>query len=80
MSENNTNSYADDIDRTGEPVLVEWRGGMDTDWMVKVDPYSGSVTVNGREFDVGVLISDDIPDWMHGSAPAGSDRQGDDSQ
>lgn len=65
-----------DIDRTNEPILVEWRGGMDNDWTVEVDPYRGSVTVNGREFDIGVLLSDDIPDWMHRSMPAETNKGG----
>ena len=69
---------SDDTERTSEPVAVEWTGGLDNDWRVKVDPYSGSVTVNGREFDISVLVSDDIPDWMHRSAPAGTNRCGGD--
>jgi hypothetical protein len=62
-------------ERTSEPVVVEWTGGMDNNWTVEVDPYSGSVTVNGREFDIGVLVSDDIPDWMYRSMPAGTDQE-----
>lgn len=47
--------------RTREPTVVEWVDGLDETHEVRVDPYSGSVTVNGREFDISVLCSDDIP-------------------
>lgn len=40
---------------TNEPTRVEWVGGLDNEWAVEVDPYAGTVTVNGEKYDVGVL-------------------------
>jgi hypothetical protein len=48
-----TNRPAEHV--TGEPTRVEWVGGLDTEWTVEVDPYAGTVTVNGEEYDVGEL-------------------------
>lgn len=39
----------------GEPAIVEWEGGMGYEWTVEVDPYAGTVTVNGEEYDVSIL-------------------------
>lgn len=71
MNQNNTES--DDIARTSEPVEVEWEGGLGDTQTVKVDPYAGKITINGRPFEIGALCSDDVPDWMYRSHPLVSD-------
>lgn len=48
-----------------EPTTVEWEGGSGDVWTVEVDPYAGAIRVNGREFDVSVLINDDVDPRMY---------------
>jgi len=69
-----TNRSENEIDQTNEPVEVEWQDGLVNIQTVRVDPYTGKITVNGREFAIGSLCSDDVPDWMHRSHPSGADR------
>lgn len=69
---------ADEIPQTSEPVEVEWEGGMGNTHTVRVDPYTGQITVNGRPFKIGSLCSDDVPDWLYRSSPLASDL-GDDN-
>ena len=57
-------------ERTSEPVIVEWVGGLDNEHTVKVKPYQGTIVVNGRTFDIGSLCSEHVPGWMYrGGAP-----------
>lgn len=62
-----------EFDQTSEPVEVEWQGGMGNTQTVRVNPYTGKITVNGREFAIGTLCSNDVPDWMHRSHPEVAD-------
>lgn len=68
----------EEIERTSESVEVEWRGGMDNMQTVRGDPYTGKITVNGREFAIGTLCSQDVPDWMYRSQPEASGYTGSD--
>jgi hypothetical protein len=62
------------MDKTSEPVKVEWTGGLGNEQSVKVDPYAGEITVNGRTFDIGALDSEDVPRWMYASQPRAADK------
>jgi len=53
------------MDRTSEPTEVAWVGGAGKTQSVRVKPYAGTVVVNGREFELSVLCSDDIPERMY---------------
>ena len=44
---------------TSEPTRIEWEGGVGDDITVDVNPYTGTVTVNDIEHDVGDLEHDD---------------------
>lgn len=51
-----------DSDRiTEEPVRVEWTGGLENEWVVEVDPYAGTVSANGTEYDVTELADGEGP-------------------
>lgn len=59
-------SALDDFEnREGEPRTVVWEGALGNSHMVEVDPYAGAIRVNGREFDLSVLTSDDVDPRMY---------------
>lgn len=76
MTEDETTHCTDGIGRTSEPVRVEWTGGLDEPQSVEVNPYTGKIIVNGREFDLNSLCNDETPDWMYQSVEPGSDTEG----
>jgi hypothetical protein len=69
-----TDGGTSDTDRTSEPVVVEWRGGLDNHYSVKVDPYDGEITINGRKFAIGSLEDPNVPDWMYREVQTDSDE------
>lgn len=52
-------------DAIGGPVTVRWEDGMGNRTNITINPYRGSVLVDGREFDVSVLLSDDVDPRMY---------------
>jgi hypothetical protein len=71
-----TDGGTSDTDRTSEPVVVEWRGGLDNHHSVKVDPYDGEITINGRKFAIGSLEDPNVPDWMYREVQTDIEREG----
>lgn len=63
VNESSESYHAEDA--IGGPVTVRWEDGMGNRTSITINPYRGSVLVDGREFDVSVLLSDDVDPRMY---------------
>ena len=55
----------DNIERTNGETVVEWHAPLGGKQTVRVNPYTAKVTVNGREFDISSLGTQDVPGHLY---------------